>query len=399
MITNGAASVEPLTTIYTETKEWLCKSALPLWSSYGYDPLRSMFEEQLYFSGIPVVIAPQRLMVQARQISVYTAAALSGLYPEGAEKALRACQAMIKIYLEADDARGWIFSTDRFGRPVETKRDLYAHAFVLFALAWVLRLDPDPLYKRALSATLGVLDEQFSDTVHSGYWDSLPRTDTLRRQNSHMHLFEAFITLYETTKQDEFLERTRRLYELTRKHFIDPATGVLRESFDDCWNVHPEQGKGSVEPGHMFEWAWLLRRYQAATGKSQDAVVASLIRIATSWGMDCTRGRIVAEISESGEIRSSSSRCWPHAEALKALSEDYNLGHTEYTRLLDPILRRLRVTHCKDSLNGGWVDHVDANDEAISTAMPASSLYHLFFGITAVECMSKDVAATRAARR
>ena len=369
----------------TRSALWLRESALPLWGSRGFDAERGLFEEQLDFSGAPVTSVPQRVMVQARQTSVYAAAALSGVYPQGAALALRAARAMIDVYLAADGAGGWVFSVDRAGRIVDAKRDLYAHAFVLFALAWIMRLERDPVFEAAATATLEMIDKAFADPVSGGYWDCLPRADDLRRQNPHMHLFEAFVALYETTRRDDVLERCRGLRELALTRFFDPATGALREYFDNRWAVHPRPGAGSVEPGHLFEWAWLLRRYEAISGQDQSKPVAALIGLAMRHGLDAARGRIVDEIGEDGRVRAASSRSWPHAEALKALTEESVRGNPNYSLAIAPILARLSDVYCRNELEGGWVDHVDAEDRPIGKTMPASTLYHIYFGLAAVE--------------
>lgn len=368
-----------------DCSRWLSERALPLWASSGFDERSDAFEEQLDFSGTPVTGVARRLMVQGRQVSVYAAAALSGVFPEGAALALRAARSMIDNYFERDGAPGWAFSSDRSGRLVNAKRDLYAHAFAIFALAWATRLDQDRSFEAAIAGTLGFLDRDLTDNVSGGCWDCLPRPDALRRQNPHMHLFEAYLALYETTGRDDVLERCRKLHELAFSRFFDPLSGTIREYYDDRWIVYPAPGAGSVEPGHLFEWAWLLRRFEAASGLNQDDPICSLIAAALRAGFDVTRGRVVDEIGEDGRVRSESSRSWPHAEALKALSEETKLGHYDYSEIVASILTRLRGVYCVDRLDGGWVDHVDASDNPISRTMPASTLYHVYFGIAAVD--------------
>jgi mannose/cellobiose epimerase-like protein (N-acyl-D-glucosamine 2-epimerase family) len=90
-------------------------------------------------------------------------------------------------------------------------------------------------------------------------------------------------------------------------------------------------------------------------------------------------------MDEIGQVRSESSRSWPHAEALKALSVETKLGNCDYSELIASILTRFRAVYCLDRLDGGWVDQVDASDIPISKTMPASMLYHAYFGIAAAE--------------
>lgn len=376
---------ETLATVAARSGRWLREAALPLWASRGFDETRSAFEEQLNFDGTPVAGAPRRSMVQARQISVFAAASLSGRFPQGRDPALAAARALIANYLEADGRPGWVFSIDRDGRVVDGKRDLYGHAFVLYGLAWATRLEADPAFERAIAATLDMIDGPFADPLHGGCWDCLPRPDALRRQNPHMHLFEALLMLFETTGRADVLERCRRLAALARSRFVDPATGALREYYDDAWAVHPAPGEGRVEPGHLFEWAWLLRRYERASGEDMSAPVAALLGLATRAGLDAERGRIVDEIGEDGRLAAASSRSWPHAEALKALTGEAARGAAGLEGPIAAILARLCDVYCRADLGGGWVDHVDAEDRPISRVMPASTLYHVYFGMSAVE--------------
>lgn len=393
MLTNGPARIVEagLATAAVRSARWLRDLALPLWASRGFDTRQGAFEERLDFSFSPVLAAPRRVMVQARQISVYAAAALAGLYPDGRPLALRAARAMIATYLAADGAPGWIFSVDRAGKTVDAKRDLYAHAFVLFALAWVMRLEADPAFVSAARDTLDFLDSFMADPVGGGYWDCLPRIDAIRRQNPHMHLFEAAIALHETNGDARALALCRALKGLALARFFDPTTGALREAFDDRWAVHPRPGAGSVEPGHLFEWAWLLRRYEVISGDDQSGPVSAMIAMAMRYGLDSANGRIIDEIGEDGAIRVASSRSWPHAEALKALSAETGPGDVRYAREIALILGRLSETYCPDALNGGWIDHVDAQDRSISEAMPASTLYHLYFGINSAMALVRGL--------
>lgn len=376
--------MQHLSDAIAHSSRWLHERALPLWASQGFDKRRDAFEEQLEFSGAPVTGVARRLMVQARQVSVFAAAALSGAFPGGTILALRALRSMIETYFESDGAPGWAFSADRLGRLVDAKRDLYAHAFAIFAIAWAMRLERDRTFENVLAGTLAFLDNSFADTANGGYWDCLPRPDSLRRQNPHMHLFEALLALYETTRGADVLERCRKLHELGLSRFFDATSGAIREYFDDRWITHPAPGAGKVEPGHLFEWAWLLRRFEAATGLAQDDAVSRLIGAALRIGLDADRGRIMDELDEGGRLRIGSSRCWPHAEALRALAAESNRTGCDYSDVISALLRRLDSIYCIDRLKGGWIDHVDADDRPFNKTMPASTLYHLYFSLTSI---------------
>jgi mannose/cellobiose epimerase-like protein (N-acyl-D-glucosamine 2-epimerase family) len=122
---------------------FVVQRALPLWAAAGFDESNGCFHERLEFSGEPSRDVPRRLMVQARQIAVYSRAALVNWNSHGKELALRAFENVCQRYRSPDGNPGWIFSVDPNGRPRDKTRDLYTHAFVLYMLAWLYRLSGD----------------------------------------------------------------------------------------------------------------------------------------------------------------------------------------------------------------------------------------------------------------
>ncbi|WP_395392700.1 AGE family epimerase/isomerase [Novosphingobium sp. BL-8A] len=363
---------------------WLRDAALPLWSSAGFDAVRGAFHEQLDFSLTPLVDRPSRLMVQARQISVFCSAALSGRFAAGEEPALTAAQNMIDRYESVDGLPGWVFSRREDGS-LDPLRDLYAHAFVLFGLSWAIRLAPRRSFLDAIERTVSFIEANMRDAEHGGYWDSLPLMDALRRQNPHMHLFEAFIALHEATGESRFLVAGEKLRELMVSQFLAREGGALREYFSQDWTVHPAQGAGSVEPGHLFEWSWLLTRYETFSGKDQSNPIGRLMAMALRHGLDKRTGRIIDEITEDGRPVRTSSRSWPHAEALKALSTvKSELGGGDSSAMA-AILHRLMTVYCPPFLNGGWQDQMDNEDHPLRPDIPASTFYHIYFSITCAE--------------
>lgn len=374
-------------------ENWLRQKALPLWSGAGFDGETRQFEEALGFDGAPLRDRPRRLMVQARQIAVYASAALEGLHETGAPLAIEAGRRMAESFLEADGQPGWVFSIDRKGQVVDPRRDLYAHAFVLFALAWLRRIDPAPLWLEATSRTLAFLERDFADREHGGYWDQLPRRSGLRHQNPHMHLFEALIAQGTIDRDPAVITRAADLDRLGRERFLHPVSAALREQFHDDWRVFPDDGQGSVEPGHQMEWAWLWGEYEQLTGLDRSATSRALVDRALLTGVDPRDGRIVDQCDEAGAITKVSSRSWPHAEAAKALAQRIAAGEFGYLPVYCAIVDRLLSRFCDGPAPGGWIDQFDEADAPVSAFMPASSLYHVYFGLRTLASLAPNVGA------
>lgn len=377
----GNPMVAGLASTALRARAFLRQEALPLWSTAGFDSQADSFEERLEFDLGPDPAAPRRLMVQARQIAVFARAALDGDFPAGADLARRAGRAMVINYLSPDGQPGWVFSVDRAGRVLDTTLDLYAHAFTLFALAWLKRLDGGSEWDTAIAATLDVLDTRFAHP-RGGFHESLPRRDAVRRQNPHMHLFEALIELATVDRSPATLARCHALDRLARSHFIDGLGGV-HEQLDADWNP----AGAFVEPGHQMEWAWLLGRYAALVDENRTTLVDALVVRALATGIDAATGRAVDLCDPAGTVLRATSRSWPHAEAAKALADQIRRGRLDYLPAYRRVVERLLDRYCPLRLEGGWLDQFDADDRPLSTFMPASSLYHVYFGLKSLDTL------------
>ena len=357
-------------------KRWVVEDALPLWGETGFDSARGSFVERLTFEGAPLHSAPRRAMVQARQIYVFSHAALIGWRPEGKVQALEAAHRLIDRYHMADGSHGWVFSVHPDGAVHDAKRDFYAHAFALFGLAWAYKLAPEPRFLSAALATLDVLDRHF-ESATGGYHSVLPADHAKREQNPHMHLFEAMLAWFEATGREMFLARAAELDRMMAARFFQHRTGALAEYFDRDWN--PREGiDGRIcEPGHHFEWSWLLRRYAALSGRADSPVAEALKVFGDRHGFDA-EGFVVDQLLDDGRVHKASRRCWPHTEAIKAEAAAAEAGDKSAASRAARTIDRLLDVFLGRPVAGGWIDHVDANGAPIVDAMPASTLYHVF---------------------
>jgi mannose/cellobiose epimerase-like protein (N-acyl-D-glucosamine 2-epimerase family) len=366
---------------------WLLGMALPLWSTAGFDVEHDRFEERLTLEGRRLPAVDIRLMSQARQIYVYALAARRGWRDGGRDLVERAYASMVRDYHRRDGADGWIFSIERDGGVANGRRDFYAHAFVLLAIASYVQMGGKRDALMLADETLAFLDRQLKAPA-GGYLEGLLTVDETRRQNPHMHLFESLIALWECSDEPRFLDRAGELYELFKTRFFLRPQGVLGEYFTAALAPAPGVQGQIVEPGHHYEWVWLLRRFQRARGADVDAFADSLYRHADLHGHD-REGLVVDELLANGEPRTRSRRTWPVTEAIKANVAEAEVGRpgaAAKALLLTGLLHRHFLN---DRYGGGWMDRLDEAGRPATDFMPASTFYHVICAIDELQRLAR----------
>jgi mannose/cellobiose epimerase-like protein (N-acyl-D-glucosamine 2-epimerase family) len=359
---------------------WVKDTALPFWATAGVDMARGGFHERLDLEGRPVLGVPKRLMVQGRQLYVYCHAALLGWFPEGRQLADRCVAYMLDEFYRADGKPGWVYSLEPDGGIGNPMRDAYAHAFVLFGLSWYHRLTGDTQIVPVIDATVAYLDDAFA-APGGGYLDAVPPPDAVRRQNPHMHLFEAFIALAEALRGEHYLAHATKMFDLFASRFFQPSSGALCEYMDDALAPLPGAKGRICEPGHHYEWIWLLRRYQHLSKRDVAPYCAALYRHADQYGWD-KDGFIVDGLDFSGNVIAHARRSWPHSEGAKANIVEGETGRPGCDQNAARCLARLMNTFLARPIPGGWIDHVSAAGAPMIDFMPASTLYHVFGALT-----------------
>ena len=373
-----------------QIREWLAEQALPLWSHAGLDMDAGGFVEKLTLDGHPVLDADKRMRVQARQIYVYSHAHILGWEPrnEGPtalEAAYQGFDFLTRQYWREDG--GFVFSVTRNGTHADTRVESYEQAFAIFAFAWHFRATGDEAAVEWAERTLAFLDDNLGDLEHGGYYENATQ-DLPRRQNPHMHLLEALLAWHTTTGEDIWLRRAQDIFALFQSRFFQPETGTLGEFFDNTWS--PAEGTMGkiIEPGHHYEWVWLLELYARASGQDVNTESQSLYRFAETYGVDQNSGP-AADLAFDSVLRHGTSldenkRLWVQTEAIKGQLAGMEFHDDDAAALrLEELLDRLFGLYLGDK-HGSWQDHLNVHGEGFSQSAPASSFYHLFLALTEV---------------
>jgi mannose/cellobiose epimerase-like protein (N-acyl-D-glucosamine 2-epimerase family) len=355
------------------------KTLVPLCRDRFVDPVHGGFFEALSATHAPLV-RPKRLLVQCRLLYVLSHAALLG--ERGGAGAAEVGYAFLRATYQDRTHGGFFFSATPEGAALDRSKDFYAHAFVLYALAWLHRAFAAPGAVELAGATLDLLHARLA-APHGGFWDGAsedwqPHT-ALRRQNPHMHLLEALLAWHAATGEERWLNEARALVRLFETRFFDPATGTLGEFFGPDWRAHPAQGH-VVEPGHHFEWVWLLHRWRAQSGEAggetgMAAAAEALYATALRHGFDPEHGGIHDQIHRTGAPLATTRRIWPLTEAIKAHLARIEAGEAVAAGEPGRSIDALFATFLRP---GGWIETCTREGAPTRTELPGSTPYHVF---------------------
>jgi mannose-6-phosphate isomerase len=258
---------------------------------------------------------------------------------------------------------------------LDALRDTYDHAFVLLALATAYELGQDAQIRHEIEALVGYLESDLR-SPHGGFIEGVPAT-LPRRQNPHMHLFEAMVATFDATGDLAYQSRAGKLFEIFVANLYDAQRQILGEYFEDDWSkIEP----AVVEPGHQAEWVWLLKGFERITGCPTGGYRAQLLASALGY-RDPLTGCLVDEGDAKGNIRKFTRRLWPQTEIAKAWIAQAESGEPGAAEEAREALVRLYQHYLMHPVTGGWYDQFDRDGRSMVDFIPASSFYHVLCAI------------------
>ena len=355
----------------------------PKWYGAFADDVLGGFHERLGKGFKPVETGQRRLVTQCRQLSIYSDH--SARENKALHKNLKAKFEFILAHYHVRETGLWHFALDDQGIVSDQTCDLYALSFVIFSCSHYYRATGDERAKSAARQVLNLIDRTFrlpfglAEAIGPDF-KPLPK---MRRQNPHMHLLEACLFAHETWGDPAFAEMADEMVGLFQNHFFDSKACALVEFFDENLKPHPEKG-GNLEPGHYFEWVWLLKKHGSMKGDGamHDPVALRLLDWANRYGWDETYGGIYDTVAPDGRVVAGTKRIWPFCEALKANALMLTLA-PDRQAIKDRVADMVAVFEDKYMQERGfWTEWLSRDLSPAADYMPGTTPYHVYFGIT-----------------
>ena len=337
------------------------QTVLPIWHGPGFNSASQLpYEAVGAVDHAPLPVLRYRAMACARQLFVFS---LAG----DAAHAEQLFHAMRRHFHDARHG-GWIYSIDAQGAPLDTTKDLYTHAFVIFACAHYAAATGDRDALRVIDETTALVQARFAAPgalLHAALTAdfSTPRLGPL--QNPLMHLTEAYLAAFETTGEPAYETALAQLADAVAKHFVHTPTGAIAElpiGSDD----------NRLEPGHQFEWIYLVKRAGPVVAASRlEEHLARAFDFAQRHGIDPATGGVCAALDEAGAVKDATQRIWAQTEYLRALATRGRAQDWETLALQIPRFQA-RFLHAR-----GWYECLTPAGKVARADMPSTTPYHL----------------------
>jgi len=373
------AAQAKLAAIYARLLSWLLESAYPLWASAGIDAVNGGFIETLAQNGAGLP-HPRRARVHPRQIYAFAQAGSLGWSGEVGGIVRRGMDYFETYYLRPDGLFRTLAGVD--GAPLDERAVLYDQAFALlgYAAAGVALDRRDAFEQRALALYRAIehgfatADRAFrSDETHHERFES----------NPHMHLLEACLAWAEIGADPLWAMRAHGLVDLAVTRFVRSDSGALGEAYGTDWLPAPGVAGRIIEPGHQFEWAWLLLRARDRHPVALRHVALKLIGIGEHHGVH--NHVAINSLLDDFSIHDPNARFWPQTERLKAALLAAELtGEDRYWEMATSAAASL-LPYIDTPVRGLWLDVQLPSGELIDSPSPASTFYHLVGAIVVLK--------------
>jgi mannose/cellobiose epimerase-like protein (N-acyl-D-glucosamine 2-epimerase family) len=373
----GASRVQ-LTALRARLIGWLVNEAYPRWAQQGIDPQNGGFVEALGQNGLALP-HPRRARVQPRQVYAFAQAPAFGWRGDVAGIVSRGMEYFTAHYRRSDGLFRTLTAVD--GTVLDERALLYDQAFALLGLAAAATaLDARSEFESRAVALRGAIESRFGTT--DGSLRSEDAADAVREANPHMHLLEACLAWADIGNDGGWAAWVRRLVDLAVSHFIRKDTGALGESYTAAWQPAAGLAGRIIEPGHQYEWAWLLLRCESLHSSPLRETALRLLAIGERYGVQ--RGVAINQLLDDFTVADADARFWPQTERLKSTLLAATLtGEPRYWSMAHAAATSF-FPYLETSVPGLWLDVQRPDGSFIDSPAPASTFYHLVGAISAL---------------
>lgn len=335
-------------TLKREAENHLVKELLPFWTTRMKDEINGGYITHFDVNGIDTGEDEKSLIAQTRCLYTIASAHRAG-YGEGkyAELAKHGVDFLINKMWDQEHG-GFFWMMDRKGNVKIDQKIIYGHSFAIYSLCEYTLATGDQRGVEYAEKVFDMIQKYGVDSRYGGYWEMFQRDWTLCGPGSaggdrktldvHMHLMEAFTTLFECTGKDVHRRKLLEDIDLLLNKINHPKYKTGVPQFFKDWTIAPqikfdiiwgwdrfsEEGeKGNATDntcyGHNAEFAWLLI-HALKILKIDPSIYSETFKIifdhTINNGIDYEMGGVFVEGPHSGGVYDKEKEFWQQAEVL-----------------------------------------------------------------------------------
>ncbi|MFL9838670.1 AGE family epimerase/isomerase [Flavobacterium sp. ST-75] len=343
------------------------RSILDYWVNNAIDEKNGGFIGTIDYTETKQYNDPKGSVLNARILWAFSASYPITQNKEHLQMAERAFD-YIACYFYDREHGGIFWSLNYDGTPNDTKNQIYALAFTIYGLSEFYTASGNEEALKMAIALYKKIQEHSFDSVHKGYFEAFTRDwqpiDDLRlsdkdanekkTMNTHLHIVEAYASLYRVWKDEKLKQVTANLLETIDKYFINTDTKHLRLFFNEEW-VEKEV---VVSYGHDIEAAWLLQWCaEVIEDENLTAIYKRHAMVLTEGaleGLD-NDGGLWYELEMHNNHMIEEKHWWPQSELWIGLVNAWQLtGDKKYLDLTQKNWEFVQE-YILDKTNGEWV--------------------------------------------
>jgi len=398
-----------LAIIQEQVQQHLYRGIIPFWTVNGIDHECGGYLTNIDAKGNRMLDNTEKgIVAQTRMI--WGLSLFSKLLPDNLQYQDAAQQGVdffLKYFWDQKHG-GWAWKVKRDGSLIDNGKVVYGQSFAIYALAQYTLSTNDPRGLQYASQTFDLLQKYCTDTARGGYYENLEPNWQVsgsgwcagdrKSLDIHMHLMEAYTTLYQASGEDVHRRKLEEVIDIIVQHMIDDKAGCGRNQFDlafhplapiairRTWNAE-RNGDGipnqvdTTSYGHNVELAWLLVRAGEVLGKPRSTyavLVKKLIDHALAYGFDWQYGGLYRDGPHVGPALVTDKEFWQNTEALVGLVDAYeivkDLRYVEAFRRQWKFVNQYMINHEL----GEWLTLVNREGEPLWSDIgnPWKACYH-----------------------
>ena len=304
------------------------ESILQYWMQNTLDKAHGGFVGKIDHNNVVYPNAPKGAVLNARILWSFSAAYSTTQEPDYLQIAERAFQYIRQHFVDSEYG-GVYWTVNTTGQPLNTKKQVYAQAFVMYACSAYFQCSGNTAAKEFAIEFYHLLQQHSYDAEKGGYFEAFTRewqpiadarlsakdANEAKTMNTHLHVLEAYTTLYRIWPDASLSESIRQLLQDFYQHIINKNTWHLNLFFSENWEAKGE----TISYGHDIEASWLL--LEAAEALHEESLIMQFKEVAlhmaeaTLSGLD-TDGGLWYEYEPQEQHLIKEKHSWPQAEAL-----------------------------------------------------------------------------------